>query len=85
MSHDTSRGTSASTALVPQKFSISFATDTVFIRREKQEDFPEMEFRAGRAYGVYNQDGKLLDVYGGDHRHAFEGAELDGYIPKWMH
>jgi hypothetical protein len=92
MSQHISRSTSNRTALVPQKKQhdpLEFPDRTVFIRREKQEDFPEMKFITGKAYGVYKQNGKqngrLITLYGGDPSHAFEGASSDGYLPQWMH
>lgn len=87
MSDHISRGTSSSTALVPQEQldMLDFPEEVVFIRREKQEDFPEMKFNTGKAYSVYNQHGRLLNLYGGDHSHAFDGAAIDGYVPQWMH
>jgi hypothetical protein len=72
MSQHISRSTSNRTALVPQKKQhdpLEFPDRTVFIRREKQEDFPEMKFITGKAYGVYKQNGKqngrLITLYGG--------------------
>jgi len=88
MSNHISRGTSTRTALVPQEElfrRLNFSEKMVFIRRENQAHFPDLEFRAGKAYGVYHQSGRLLNLYGGDHSHAFEGALIDGYTPQWMH
>jgi hypothetical protein len=88
MSQHISRSTSNRTALVPQKKQhdpLEFPDRTVFIRREKQEDFPEMKFITGKAYGVYKQNGRLITLYGGDPSYAFEGASSDGYLPQWMH
>jgi len=73
------------TPLAPvQPDQLSFSSEIAFIRPEKQENFPELEFTEGKAYGVYDHQGKFLGVFGGDHSHAFEAALLDGYVPEWM-